>query len=300
MRSLLLSSVLALGAAIPAALLATPAHAAENWSNDWQAKSEKEVDLAVPHVAGRPLSIETGNGSVSVRADRGAHEVSIHAKIRAKNDERLEQVRIRAERDGDGALVVEAVFPDGKRQSNEGCSFEIVVPEVNGFNAKTGNGKVSIEGLAGPAVIKTSNGQVVVRDHSGTVDANTSNGMVTLVNIAGSVRADTSNGKVNVEDCGGPVEVETSNGAVTISLRESASGPINVETSNGSVEVNVPAGYHGELAMTTSSWGKVNFTDVAGRTISERRSLEVALGDGGPRSTIKTSNGSITARVVEN
>jgi len=105
--------------------------------------------------------------------------------------------------------------------------------------------------------VETSNGAIDVAAIRGTSRLDTSNGAIDVRRSAGSLRAETSNGRVEVVGFDGDVVVDTSNGEVWL---EEVVGAIDAETSNGSVRYSgVPAA--------------------------------------GAANRLRTSNGSITARV---
>jgi len=105
--------------------------------------------------------------------------------------------------------------------------------------------------------VETSNGAIDIVAMRGTIRLDTSNGANDVRRTAGSLRAETSNGRVEVVGFDGDVVVDTSNGEVWL---EEVVGAIDAETSNGSVRYSgVPAA--------------------------------------GAANRLRTSNGSITARV---
>lgn len=246
------------------------------------------IKAAAP--SGGLLEVDTDNGSVSIaRAD--VAELEIDATIRADGQDRLEATRIVAEPRPDGGVHVFVVWPDGKRRSNEGCSLQIRTPDAAGLDVDTSNGRITIAGLAGPARLDTSNGSISITDHRGDVFADTSNGRVEAHRIVGNVHADTSNGSIHLEAMAGEVVADTSNASITLVLADGAPGPFNLDTSNGSVRVTMPAGFGGTVDASTSN-GSVRVTGA--RTLDSGRSwAKATFGEGGPRSVIRTSNGSV-------
>ena len=242
------------------------------------------------------IDVKTRNGRISVeRAD--VQLVEINATIKARSEERLQNTRVVAEHDETGTLVVRVEWPDGKRKNREGCSFEIRTPGAYGVALDSSNGSLRIRGLSGEAVLDSSNGSLTVEDHQGDVQAYTSNGAITLNGIDGSVTADTSNGKVRVLDVAGSVDVDTSNGSVTVELAADSRGPVRADTSNGSVNLVVNEQFVGELVLDTSNGG-ISFDAPAtvSRVSTRRNHAVLQFGEGGPKSVVSTSNGSIKVR----
>jgi hypothetical protein len=113
-----------------------------------------------------------------------------------------------------------------------------------------------------------------------------------LVPMDTRIDVDTSNGAISVEDIRGTIRLETSNGAIDV---YDASGALTADTSNGRIEV---VGFVGELLLETSN-GEMWLEQVAGTVNAETSNGSVHYtgtpSAGGNR--IRTSNGSITARV---
>jgi DUF4097 and DUF4098 domain-containing protein YvlB len=251
-----------------------------------------------PVVAGKPLRVETKNGSVRVEKQQ-VSEVQVNAELHSSSQGRLDEAKLVAERQGDGTLLVQLVWPNG-HANNEGASVAVVVPDASGVKVETSNGWVDIVGLGGDVDIHSTNGSIHVQNHDGRVSASTSNGGIELEQIRGDVDAHTSNGWVKVGDVVGRVEAHTSNGAVHLRLAagNEPAGSFNVTTSNSNVTVEVPANYSGVLDMDTSH-GRVSYSGLTNVTNSsgEEHSAHVVVGSGsGQHSSISTSNGSISVQ----
>lgn len=262
-----------------------------------EAKNKRTAELTVSHQTRSSIAVEAQNGAIEIAADSDATAVTIVAQIRAETQERADAVVISAERAADGGLIVEAIWPD-KRRNAEGCSFEIIVPDAHGVTATTGNGAIEIAGLSGAAKLTTSNGAVSVMGHAGEVSANTSNGRIEIESAAGAVQAKTSNGRIEIEGAAGPVSAKTSNGSVSLELAPGGVGPVDLSTSNGSIEFEFAPGFVGVLKMSTSM-GKIEFTDANGRTVTQKDRFEIEIGSGGPVCTLTTSMGSISVEVAD-
>lgn len=237
---------------------------------------EKAATVSAPHEAAKGLEVHARNGSVLIKPSSGG-DVSVTATLRMLSDERLADTTIAANRQADGTLLIEARPPGGKWESSEGCSFEIALPDASGVKAISDNGRIELQGMSGEATLTTSNGAVTSRDHRGPVHAST------------------SNGSVKVEAAHGPVEARSSNGAITVTLADDSPGPVAAKTSNGSIEIHLGAAYKGTLDVSNSN-GSVKCPEGTGIQVrrSGKHAATVTVGDGGPTSEVRTSNGAIT------
>ncbi len=258
---------------------------------------EGKKSLTVSHQAEAAIDVRTENGSIQVvKADRS--DVEIVATIRARTQERLDSTTINARRGEDGVLHVTADWPAAGRRDNEGCSFEVAVPEAVGVVLESSNGALSIAGLAGAARLRTSNGAIHAADQDGPVEARTSNGGINVEAAQGTVDARSSNGRVTVSEATAAVKAETSNGSVTVRLVPANPGPVEARTSNGGIELDLSPAFSGELTLETSHGG-IHAKDLPGARLisSEKDRLVLGFGQSDAKSTAKTSNGAVTVRM---
>jgi hypothetical protein len=262
-----------------------------------QARFTHSADVRAAHVGSSPIEARTENGSITLtKAD--VAQVEVHADIRAVTQERADATVVSTERTGDGTLLITVRWPEGKRQSNEACSLDIKVPDATGVRLFTSNGDIDARGLGGAATLKTSNGTIVVTDHAGSVDADSSNGDITLTGIDGAAAARTSNGGIDLRGVKGAVKADTSNGGIKIAL--GGPGPVDAESSNGSIRLDVGFQFSGEVEIETSN-GSIDLSSAGGSKIVTKTKDRALLqfGGGGTRSTLETSNGSVTVKGVE-
>ena len=181
--------------------------------------------IVVDHVDDTAIDVESVNGAITVtQADRA--DVQVIAHIRAQTDDRLQATNLIVTRDELDNLHVAVDWP-GDRKNNEGCAFEIELPNAKNVHLRTSNGKIALKGLSGEAKLKTTNGAVRVDGLNGNVEVDTSNGSVKVSNVDGNVDADTKNGSVEIVGAKHEVVAGTSNGSVKLKLADvDSAGPI--------------------------------------------------------------------------
>lgn len=206
----------------------------------WQASATRseQYSAAVPT---EELIVEGRNGSIEIQAgDFG--EVFVDAQLKAYGvsegaaEAMLDEIVVRVEESG-GTLRVFADYPSGFRGS---VGFVVKTPPDVSVDLKTGNGRVTVDGVLRAVKAKTSNGRVDLKNVVGPVDVKTSNGSVDIEVVEpASVIAETSNGKITFSGMlvGNDNRLETSNGSVDVRL---AGEPIEVtyKTSNGTTTFN--------------------------------------------------------------
>jgi len=243
--------------------------------SSWSEDTVSEVrTLTVAHVADAPLDVRTQNGSVELEQG-GTNEVVITAVLRARTKDRLAQTQVEATRATDGTLNVRVIWPDGGRKGSEGASFVVKTPGIKKANIESSNGGITLDGLSGDATLATSNGAIIARRHDGFIKADTSNAGINLRGVRGA-------------------KADTSNATVTVVLGENAQGPVNVDTSNGSITLEVGEAFKGRIAANTSNGRVSNHVKRATASSSESKTSNEFDFGGGERSTLDTSNGSIS------
>ncbi len=227
------------------------------------------------------ISVRSTNGGIKVV--RGSDpDMLVEATIRARSEERLNATRIVSSREADGSYSVTVAWPDDKRLNNEGAEFLITVPGASELKLESSNGAFNVEGL------------------DAAVYARTSNGSVRVIGPARSVDAVTSNGTINIEGVTGEVTARSSNGWVRLMLDSENPGPVVLTTSNGNLTLGVGTAFDSEVELTTSNGG-LNVDgfatgDAPAFFESRRNYLRLGFGDATHRSTLRTSNGSVTVQ----
>ena len=245
------------------------------------------------HQPNSPIQIESTNGSITLtQEDR--EDVEIVAHLRATSEERLKATDILSELVDGNKLYIHVNWPEGKRHSREGCSFEVKIPDAMAVILKTSNGNITTSDLGGAADLKTSNGSIDVKNHHGSLLAVTSNGNIIANDIEGEIDTKTSNGSITIQRAPGIVKSKTSNGKITLSMKPQATGPIDLKTSNGSVEVSLGTAFVGTLSASTSN-GSIDTSGIKNGEVvsSSKTKAKLKFGEAAQTSTVQTSNGSI-------
>ncbi len=252
-------------------------------------RAKLEKSFTTLHVPASSLSVSSRNGSIDVIADPDLDEVVIDVMFTCggatmiEAEERVAEATLIIERSTSRTLTIRPEFPGGPR-NGDGARIVVHLPDADGVEISTGNGRVAALGLTGPLLIGTSNGRVRVEDH------------------AGEAKIKTSNGRVTVLRHGGAVEARTSNGRIILTLLNDVSEPFYLRSSNGSITATVGASFNGRVTFDTSN-GRVRVTGDDDRITRERlrrRSGYVVLGsDDGRESVIDTSNGSINFKIAD-
>ena len=190
------------------------------------------------------LDLEGWNGAVVLRAVPGNHarlilRKTVHAasedearRVAERVGARIvgRQVGIQREQDGDA-------WPGGL-----GLEAELPVSAVWGGVVRTGNGRLTLDGLAVRGLrLESSNGRIVLDGGS-----------------AEDVTAVTSNARIEARGVRGRAELRTSNASISVALAPGdGESEIQAVTSNSSIEVDVPAAAAADVDAATTN-GKID------------------------------------------
>lgn len=259
-RSALVASILAF-ALLPACTIQT-SHGSwfSGGSADlgYEAREERHSSLELE--AGALLSVELPAGSMRVVVSEGPSDLRATLTARATSDERAREVlaasTIALER-GSHGLAVRLTVPakdGGTGNFQVSADLEISVPAGTRLEARTGMGRVEVEGALGNSRLRSSFGDVRARGVRGALSAESGSGAVEIAAARGSeVHAKSSFGQVVLRD----VEGED----------------VRAESGSGTV--------HGESIRAPSILLRTSFGDVRARSLEGR--LEAKSGSGSIR-----------------
>jgi DUF4097 and DUF4098 domain-containing protein YvlB len=204
------------------------------------------------------FTLRNTNGEVVVRTWKEA-SVRIEAE-KAGSRRAVENSRIEVRGEGD-RVSVETHQAGGWFFSGGNVDYRVTVPERARLDVKTANGRVRIEGAAGPVRAAATNGSVEVEDAAGAVEASATNG---------SVRA-----AFHAAPTEGSTHLSTTNGSVSLLLPADAKGDFEATTVNGDIHSDFPLDVRGGLG---------------GQRLSGR------IGEGRARFEMRTINGGVGIR----
>jgi DUF4097 and DUF4098 domain-containing protein YvlB len=158
----------------------------------------------------------------------------------------------------------------------------------------SGNGRVTVADIGGPAYIKTSFGLVEATRVEGGLTVENSNGAVRASDVKGPASVRTSFGAVSLEGVGGAVDVDSQNGSVELRrLTGKDCQKVSLKTSFALIRLALPEG-SGYAVTARTSFGKISseIPVTASGQLSEG-SLTGKIGDGNCELTLTNNNGNI-------
>ncbi len=235
------------------------------------------------NVSGTPqVTLGTFDGRVEVTT-WNRPEVLVVIEKHAVDKEEADRMVVTADQNGD-AVKVEVTQQDGWSHMHfgpRGAYLRVTVPEKAQIAARTGDGRITIDGVDGDLSVHTGDGAIRLQRVNGAVDAKSGDGSI---EVDGTIK------KLDVRSGDGRVRV-----------RAQGNGPSSdwsVSTGDGAIVLEVPDGFGAELDASTGD-GRVRVSDVAfSGSDHDRhsRSAQGRLGQGGPRITLRSGDGPINIR----
>lgn len=262
------------------------------------------------------LAIRIDQGSLSVREHLGAgFEIEIRRTAQAFSREAaraaLEALVVDLERDPDsGALTItgrSATAGTFRPWEELALNLRIAVPPGTAVDARTGSGRIELEGLTGPTRATSASGRIVakgLRSTAGTarepVRLRTADGRIEGTDLEGNIRAESGDGRIELHGRLEQVTAVTTDGRIRVDVGAGGPPPAGewfLRTGSGSVRLT--------LARNTNAV----LTAVGRPDSDDRRDLDdwrregplalATLGDGsGPRIHLRTGDGSVRVRLA--
>ena len=236
-------------------------------------------------ISGKPeVTLATFDGSIEIRPwDKP--DVQVVVEKRGRDHDDVARIDVKAEQHGNR---VEITVTEPKRDhigfhiNSRSARLIVSVPASADVVAKSGDGSIDIEGVAGHVQLRSGDGSIRGRMLGGDVEANTGDGSITLGGKLTSVRVHTGDGSVVIHAEPG----------------SSSAADWDIVTGDGSVTLEVPDGFGAELDAHTGDGGirmrDVTLSNVTGNI--GKNSLRGRLGDGGRAVRVRTGDGSITLK----
>ena len=265
----------------------------------YEAVEEEEHVFAVSGVPDVDLS--TFDGRIVVRGwDRSA--VRVVVEKRAANRERLEEIEVETEQDGDRVRVAaRRRDADGLRVtlsmgSNwRGARLIASVPYESNLAARTDDGRITVTDVSGIIEVSTDDGRIQGEGLRGSVRARTDDGSVRLREVDGDVAVSTEDGSIHVSGVLAGLEASTDDGRIVIGAAPGSamSGDWELHTEDGRVTVDLPRDFGALLDLATDD-GRVRVEDrFGGNPERGAEALRRVIGGGGFVLRVRTDDGSI-------
>ena len=219
------------------------------------------------------------------------NEVLVEAVKTAHSAERLAEVEIRVDADGD-SVHIETEYPS---YGSFSCSGSNGWSNESRIMAASVAYTLTVPRSARIDAVKVVNSNVDLSDLDGDVHISTVNGDVTAAALQGRAHLSTVNGRIDAEGVSGPIDFSTVNGTLDVHMASLESRQkVSLKSVNGEVILRLPRGAAVEVEAS-SVHGKIRndfgWEVDEGRYVG--RSLKANTGRDGARVKLSNVNGTI-------
>lgn len=264
--------------------------------------TEPDVRVQIELLSGEIEIKGWDRDEVRVRVD-GGDVTALDIKASRK------RVRIRGPRIGRGRRI--------RSGGDLDADVQVSVPRRSRIVAKTTNGTIRAEGVAGTLEFNAANGDIEVRgkptesrletinasiDFEGSgseVDARTVNGNIELKGVAGELFASAISGSIRVEaESLERVELKTLSGSIELAAQLAEDARVHIKSFSGGIEIELPTDTSARFDVQSFSGGIRNELQTTRTSTSGRqgRHLEFTAGEGDGRVTIESFSGGVEIR----
>lgn len=259
-------------------------------------------------VSGQPeVDVETFDGAIEIHSwDR--NEVEIEVEKRAMEQSLVDEMKVAAEQQG--SKIILKVTGPSRYESHGiqiGVSFSpsarlrIAVPRSSHIAAKSNDGAITIEDVAGKVTLNTGDGSVRVTRVSGEIFVRSGDGTIRMDAVEGKLDLETDDGSISGEIKATALRAHTGDGTIRLELQRESKmdADWDVQTSDGSVVLTLPSDFAAELdaesrdGVVRSNHPSIKSETREGDREERRRAMRATLGSGGKTLRVRTGDGSI-------
>jgi DUF4097 and DUF4098 domain-containing protein YvlB len=246
------------------------------------------------------VRVNTFDGSIEIRS-WDSPDIVIEVEKRGPTREAVEGLQIVSQQKGN-RVELEVKRPRNESFGGIGlhqtayASLVVRVPRETDVHARSGDGSIRIERVAGRIDLRTGDGSIRGSDLSGEITLDTGDGSVTVESAEGKLTVDTGDGSVSVSGTISGLKLHTGDGSVVLRAQPGTvmTEPWEITTGDGGVSLYLPLDFGAELDAHTGDGtirNELNVEDAGEKTT--RRTLRGRLGAGGQMLRVRTGDGSI-------
>lgn len=220
-----------------------------------------EESLSLPANSLTRFDIDAGAGSLVVKGDDNATEITVQADIRTTEEKNY---ILELDRSGDTAKLIARhnshmgywkgsspkidltiTMPANLMLDIDDGSGDIKVSNVNnGLILEDGSGSASLEDIKGNVTIDDGSGDLVVKNVQGNIELEDGSGGLTVANVTGDIEIDDGSGELTVMDVTGKVTIDDGSGSIDVSragslkIIDSGSGGLSISKIKGEVDID--------------------------------------------------------------
>lgn len=252
------------------------------------------------------VNLRTFDGSIQLKSwDKD--EVLVEIERRGPDEQSIDALVVNTSQDNN-RIVVEVPASADSRAIHIGSwqspsvSLVVTAPRTVNVVARTGDGSISADNLAGTVELNSGDGSIQARNVAGSLRVRTGDGSIDVTDATGRVEADSGDGSVELSGRLEALDVRTGDGAVRLDIFDGSAlkSDWSVNTGDGSISVRLPGNLDADLDAHTGDGGVhadglpvAAERDETSGNRDTRDSLRAQLGNGGRTLRLRSGDGSI-------
>lgn len=185
------------------------------------------------NVSGTPrVVINTFDGSINIQPSN-ERTVRFSAVKRARDEQSMRGIRLRAEQSGDTVNIV-AEFDRAQEREEYGTgaavALDVWVPRNANVRVKSGDGRLRLSGVEGEIDLHTGDGAVDVTESKGQLRVQTGDGRVRVAGFDGDATVQTGDGRISLEGRFTKLAARTGDGAISLALPANTNARIETDS----------------------------------------------------------------------
>jgi len=186
------------------------------------------------NVSGTPrVRIDTFDGSINIQTSNEPR-VRFSAVKRARDEQAMRGIRLRAEQTSDGGVLIIAEFDKtlAKQTYDTGAAvaLDVWVPRNANVQVKSGDGRLRLNGIEGEIELHTGDGSVDVTESKGRLNVKTGDGRVRVFGFDGEATVETGDGRITLDGRFNKLSARTGDGAISLALPADANARIETDS----------------------------------------------------------------------
>jgi DUF4097 and DUF4098 domain-containing protein YvlB len=158
------------------------------------------------------VNVGTFDGAITVHGwDKP--EVMYSATKRGSDEQEVKGVHIETEQQGSSISIIAE-----SEQGDSSASFDVFLPRNANVHLSSGDGRLTLQGVAGELTLRTGDGSIDVADSQGQLKVNTGDGHIQISNFDGQTDARTGDGAIMLDGRFTNLTARTGDGSISLSV----------------------------------------------------------------------------------
>lgn len=186
------------------------------------------------NVSGVPrVVLKTFDGSINIMPSNEA-TVRFNAVKRARDEQAMRGIRLRAEQTSDGVLIIaefdKTLARKGEYDTGAAVALDVWVPRNANVQVNSGDGRLRLNGIEGEIELHTGDGSVDVTESKGRLRVETGDGRVRVAGFDGDATVQTGDGRISLDGRFTKLSARTGDGAITLALPTNMNARIETDS----------------------------------------------------------------------